>query len=128
MNAQDTRPTPPAWLNLDAVIEPEARAELHQLALEVIGATVRIEGLAERCLRALVKAGRGAGGMEDAGMDGYEAFRRWSGLGTLQDALYALANTIDAARMERPDADPPGDWWNRVRAELGVNEWDDVER
>lgn len=126
MNAQDTRPSPPAWLNLDAVIEPEAQMELHQLALEVVGATVRLEGLAERCLRALVSAERAAS--EDAGPDGYEVFRRWSGTGQLFDALWALANTIDAARMEGPEADPPGEWWPRVRAELGVNEWGVGER
>ena len=123
MNAQATRPTPPAWLNIDAVIEPEERAELHQLAIEVVGATVRLEHLAERCFRALVVAERSASVMDDAGPDGYEAFRRWSGTGELLDALYDLRNTVDAARSERPDADPPGEWWARVRAEMGVTEW-----
>lgn len=118
MNAQDT---PPAWFNLDAVIEPEAQAELHRLADEVERVTADFDRLAERCFRALTAHEKAANGMEVPGADAYEVLRSWSGAGRLHDALYALAGSIDAARMERPDTDPA--WWVRVRAELGLNEW-----
>lgn len=103
------------------LLDPESRSELHRLADEVERTTAGIENLAERCLRALISADRVAN-MVDAGPDDYEVFRRWSGSGRLFDALYALANTITAARMESPDQDPPGEWWARVRTELGVSE------
>lgn len=82
-----------------------------------------VEPLPERCLRALISAERAANDMVGTGPNDYEVFRRCSGSGRLFDALYALANTVTAARMEAPDGDPPGEWWPGVRAELGVNEW-----
>jgi hypothetical protein len=121
MNTQDTRPDsagPPAWFNVDGLIAPESAAELHRLADDVERLGAVFEPLAERCFRALQAADAAASNLPG---DTYELLRRWSGMGRLLDALFALANSVDAARIERPDAEPA--WWTKVRAELGLNEY-----
>ena len=121
MNAQDTRTTSPAWFNLDAVIEPAKVEELHRLAAEVERMMADFEGrLGEACYRALHEGEQMASGL-DLGDEGFELFRRYSGSGRLHDALYAFADSVGAANMERPGTEPV--WWVKVRAELRLNEW-----
>ena len=120
MTEQDTL-TVPAWLNLDALIDSETVAELHRLAEEVERIVADFEErLAIPCYRGLFAAETAAADI-DMGDEGFELVRRWSGAGRLHDALYAFADTVVGANMERPNTEPA--WRAKVRADLGVDEW-----
>ena len=55
MNVQDTRPQPPAWLNLHAVVDQETCAKIAQLARRVEAAIEDVSPVLDECYRTLHK-------------------------------------------------------------------------
>ncbi|MDQ3642065.1 MAG: hypothetical protein M3450_11550 [Actinomycetota bacterium] len=134
MDTHDTTP-PPAWLNLDAVVDEETVATLHELADSVEAALQGLAPLLERSYRTLHKldgVDLGPFGQTYGGGDGvYEAIHVFSGARRLSDLLYLLAAHVEGASGEKVDDHHDIPWLTQARADLGLDEWNvtaDTER
>jgi hypothetical protein len=104
-------------LDLAGLFGSKAVADRTRLAGDVERFTSEFAPLAERCFRALAAV---ENEMIKVDSEDYEMVRSLCGVGRLHDALWILASTVDAARLERPNFEPA--WWTQARAELGLNE------
>lgn len=127
MNAQDTldTTTAPTWLNLNAVVDAETVATLHELGDGVAAALEGLAPLLERCYRTLHRLDDvelGPFGETYGGGDGvYEAIYVFSGARRLSDLLYLLGAHVEGAAGENVERHEIP-WLKQARADLGLNE------
>jgi hypothetical protein len=122
MNAQDTRPTPPAWFNIDAVIDDETCAEMHRLGDLIEAAIDDLAPTLESCYR-IQRRFSDATATADLEEGASDAIYVHSGAQRLSDLLYLLAAHVDGAAGEHVDGIHDIAWLKRARAELGLDEW-----
>lgn len=120
MNAQDTRPTPPAWLNLHAVVSEQTCVEMAELGDRIEAAIADLEPALEQRYRILRDFDDAARGLDQ---DAWDAVHQHSGTLRLVELMYLLAAHVDGAAGEGVDDVHEVPWLKRVRAELGLDEW-----
>ena len=118
-----TRSDPPAWLNLDAIVDEQTREQLAALTAETEALEPPIRDFAIRAFRLNVKTEKALAGLS-AGV--YDAVSTHSGFAAFIDALTRLRDHFEAAIGERPY--DTVDWLEAELQEAGGVDWPLVVR